>query len=90
MKKRAKRQRRIARRLRIARLAAQIYDCNGDEADAHRMLSMIIMLESYVERGADNAAKKLGWFIQQEPATVTPLELVRSLRESTPGPSERK
>ncbi len=86
MKRKANRRRRIARRMEIAALAATIYSCSGDETDAHRLLSMMIMLEYYVGKGKKNAAKKLGWSVIEEPATVTPLQLVKKLADSTPAP----
>lgn len=73
----------------ITIIAGQVYAGCGDTVDAHRMLSLMILLEAFVAKGGDHAAAKLGWEVHEKPAAVTPLELVRGLGSRTTRPQDR-
>lgn len=76
-------------RVEAAHVIASVYGGNGDEVDAQRMLSLMILVEAFIEHGGDYAAERMGWEIDKKPATVTQLELVRSLAAATKKPQER-
>jgi hypothetical protein len=74
--------------LEAARIAGQVYAGCGDAVDAHRMLALMILLEAFIAGGGDHAAEKLGWEVDRKEATVTSLDVVRSLAASGVAPQD--
>ena len=83
-----KKKRQFAAALEAAHIAGQVYAGCGDDADPHKLLATMILVEAFLVGGADHAAERLGWEVRRKPASVTSLELVRAMAGKSPKPTD--
>lgn len=69
-----------------AYIAGQIYAGCGDDADPRNILTLMTMIEAFINGGEDFVNAKMGWATS---SNVTPLELVRKPNPINPRPRDK-